>query len=508
MKAGSPARISAHWLDRRSSHEPGQIALSFCGRDWNYADLSSQAKSFADYLRSLNVAEGDRIGYLGANHPSFLVAFFACTRIGAIFVPLNFRLTATELEFIVSDAGISVLIASSTHAPTVHRIRAKSLCKWYLSASDLRCSDHPYQALSDAHAHHSWPNGSDVAVIMYTSGTTGTPKGAMLSHDNLWTACTNLLLTAGFNSADISLNCAPLFHVGGLCVVVLPILLAGGRVILQDGFEPSNYLRSVSDYRVSVTFAVPAMLSELTRNSSYVDSDLSSLRLIIAGGASVHSSLISEYGARGVLVSQGWGMTETAATGSFLSPSEATRKLGSCGKPAMLSDCKVVDSQRRQITTPNTRGELCIRGDNVMKGYWNRPEATQEAIDVDGWYYSGDVGYFDEEGYYYVCDRIKDMVISGGENVYPAELEGVLREHPSIAEIAVIGAPDEKWGERVVAVVVPKVDASLSLEELREFGRQRLASYKLPLELRVVDDLPRNPSGKVLKHVLRAQSAS
>jgi len=341
------------------------------------------------------------------------------------------------------------------------------------------------------------------AVIMYTSGTTGRPKGAVLSHENLWNASVNLMATVGLASSDIAMNCAPLFHVGGLCIVVLPVLLAGGHVILLQSFDPATYLQTISRHRVTVSFAVPTMMTALQQHPSFDAADLSSLRLLVAGGASVPASLLRHWQRRGISVSQGWGMTESTATGTFLAPSQADRRLGSCGKPALLSDCRLVDADGHEIRTADTPGEICVRGANVMLGYWQRPDADAESFDADGWFRSGDIGYFDQDGYFYVCGRLKDLVITGGENVYPAEVEAVLREHPAVAEVAVVGVPDDRWGERVVAIVVCRQDQGLTLDALRNFARQQLAGYKCPQELHLRDDLPRNASGKVLKSVLQ-----
>ena len=508
---GNGAIISARWLQRRGEHDGNQPALTFGARTWTYAELQHDVARLAAVLVAGGLSRGDRLAYVGPNHPLCLVAFFAATRIGAIFVPTNFRLTAHELQIVMADAAVDTVIAAPSHQAIVDEIRDGIKARRYLAFGDTAGDWDPVLALMErAPACETVPpvDADAVALIMYTSGTTGTPKGAMLTHDNVWVACINLLMTVGFADTDVALNSAPLFHVGGLCVVVLPVLLAGGHVILHEAFDPLAFMRTIAARRVTVAFAVPAMMNALLQTEGFEGMDLSSLRLLIAGGASVPASLLREFEARRIPVSQGWGMTESTATGTFLSPRKASDKLGSCGKPAMLAECRVVDFDRRPISEPEVRGELCIRGGSMMKGYWNRPEATREVLDEDGWYYSGDVGYFDAEGYYYVCDRLKDMVITGGENVYPAELEGALREHPSIADLAVIGAPDERWGERVVAVAVLRPGAKLTLEGLQDFAETRLARYKWPRELRIVNALPRNPSGKVLKGLLRQETHS
>ena len=289
----------------------------------------------------------------------------------------------------------------------------------------------------------------------------------------------------------------------GLCVITLPILAAGGHLVLHKAFDPLEQLRAIERYRVSVGFAVPAMLLFMSQHEAFAAADLSSLRLIAVGGAPMPEPLLKLYAGRGIPVHQGYGMTETSTMIAFLDPARSLDKLGSCGNAPILTEFSIKDYAGAPIDAAHVKGEVCVRGANVMKGYWNRPDATAAVFDAEGWFHTGDVGYVDEEGYLFLCDRLKDMVISGGENVYPAEVESALFGHPAIAEIAVVGAPDERWGERVVAVAALKPGASLTLEELRDYGADRLARYKLPLELRLVDALPRNPTGKVLKNRLR-----
>jgi fatty-acyl-CoA synthase len=345
-------------------------------------------------------------------------------------------------------------------------------------------------------------------MLIYTSGTTGKPKGVMLSHANIWANNLNWILTSDFTSRDVTLNCAPLFHVGGLCVVLLPTLMAGGHVILQGGFDAAGYLRDLEQYRVSVSFAVPAMMLFASQHESFDRTDLSALRLIVAGGAPVPEPLLRLYGARGVPVSQCYGLTEATSGVTFLETGRAIAKLGSCGRPGFMSEVRLIDGDGKLITRPHTRGEICMRGGNISPGYWNRPQETAASLDAEGWMRSGDGAYFDEDGFYYICDRIKDMIISGGENIYPAEIESVLYEHPAIAEVAVIGAADERWGERVVAIVAPKAGAQLTLEQLLAFAGPRLARYKLPRELHLLDVMPRNSNGKIIKTELRQRYAA
>jgi fatty-acyl-CoA synthase len=343
----------------------------------------------------------------------------------------------------------------------------------------------------------------DVAVIMYTSGTTGRPKGAMLTHGNFWWANINGMLGADVSEKDVTLVMAPLFHIGGLNVTPLSCWQKGGHVVLHRSFDPARFLADVAHYRVTTTFAVPAMLLFVSQLPDFAAADLSSLRVIMCGGAPVPEPLLRLYNARGIPMNQGYGLTETAPSGTYLGPDFALAKLGSAGKPMFFVDLRVVGEDGRTPLGPNARGEVIMRGPNIMRGYWNKPEATAAAIDAEGWFHSGDIGYLDEDGFLYICDRLKDMIISGGENIYPAEVEAVLYDHPAIAEVAIFGEPDAKWGESVTAVAALKPGQSLDIEALRVWATERLARYKLPSRLEIVTALPRNPAGKVLKFELR-----
>lgn len=473
---------------------------------WSYAELQHRVERFADGLAAGGVQRHDRVGYLGLNDPLFLVAMYATARLGAVFVPLNFRLTGHEHAFILNDAGVHTLIVDEPYLDLIDGVRAQLQCRRFVRLRELPGRPgwellQPGAAM--AHVEEVPAACDDLAMILYTSGTTGHPKGAMLSHGNFWSNSLNAMLAIGTRD-DTTLNFAPMFHVGGLCSVSLPTLLAGGHLVLQRSFDAAAVMRAVAQHRVSVSFAVPAMLLFISQHPDFDRADLSSLRMFTVGGAAMPEPLLRLYGERGIPVHQGYGMTETTSTITFLNPARSRDKLGSCGTPAPLTELKVVGFDGQRVTKPFERGEFHVRGGNIMLGYWNRPDATAAAFDAQGWFRTGDVGYFDEEGFLTLCDRVKDMVISGGENVYPAEVESVLYEHPAIAEVAVIGAPDDKWGERVVAVAALKAGAELTLAELQAFAERKLARYKLPRELRLVAALPRNPTGKVLKAQLRS----
>jgi fatty-acyl-CoA synthase len=299
-----------------------------------------------------------------------------------------------------------------------------------------------------------------------------------------------------------------MFHIGGLNVLTLATLQKGGEVVLHRTFDPGRTLSAIEEHRVTTFFGVPAMFQFMSQHPDFASADLSSLRVAVCGGAPCPEPLLRLYGERGVPMQQGYGLTETSPMVSFLAPEFALAKLGSSGRTPLFTEIKLIDGDGEIVRKPGAPGEVLVRGPNVMAGYWNRPEETAAAIDAEGWFRTGDVAFMDDEGFLTICDRIKDMIISGGENVYPAEVESVLFKHPAIAEIAVIGEPDETWGECVVAIAALKPGQSLNLEELRAFAGERLARYKLPRRLVIMTALPRNTVGKVLKYELRKAIAA
>ena len=495
------------WIGRRAAATPRLPAITFDGHTTSYGELLDRIDRLAAELAAGGVGRGDRVGYLGLNDPMFLITLFAAARIGAVFVPLNYRLTAAELGYILADAGVHTLLADARHAavagpvltgPGVRRALALSAVPGWEPLPDLLAN----RGRLAAPVH---PRSDEVAVIMYTSGTTGLPKGAMLTHGNLFWNNVNALLSFDVSQDDVLLVAAPLFHIGGLNVTTLVTLQKGGQIVLMPAFDPGQALKLIAEYRVTTMFGVPAMFLFMSQVPEFAAADLSSVRFLICGGAPVPETLISRYGQRGIAFVQGYGLTETAPLALVLRADEVSVKAGAAGHAVLpLSDVRLVDAENNPVA-PGERGEICVRGPQVMAGYWHNREATDAVIDAGGWFHTGDIGQADQDGYVYVVDRLKDMVITGGENVYPAEVEAVLYHHPAIAEVAVLGTPHEQWGEAVTAVVALNPGAALTLEELSAFARDKLAGYKIPLRLEFVDALPRNPAGKVLKYQLLEQ---
>ena len=499
------------WPVRRRRMSPGRAALVHGDTCRTYGELHDRTRHLAAGLREMGVGPGDRVAYLGANDPALIETLFATTALGAVFVPLNWRLAAPELTWIAADCGAGVLV----HAPDMAETAAT------MAGDGSTALRHPVAVGPDYEALAGGGGGAggsepppldepvgldDPAVIIYTSGTTGRPKGATLSHGNITWNCVNVLIDTDLASDEVALVCAPLFHVAALDMVTLPMVMKGGTVVLTGAFDPVAVLDLIERHRVTVMFGVPAMFNAMAQAPGFGDADLSSLRRLLCGGAPVPLATIRTYLDRGVVFLQGYGMTETAPGALFLGAERAADKAGTAGVASFFTDVRVVRPDGSDVA-PGEKGEVVVAGPNVMLGYWNRPDATSEAMDGE-WFRSGDVAVVDDEGYVTIVDRLKDMIISGGENVYPAEVEDAIYSHPAVAECAVIGVPDERWGEVGRAVVVLRPGADLDERGLLDHLDGRLARYKVPRSVVFADDLPRSGAGKVLKSDLRATHGS
>jgi fatty-acyl-CoA synthase len=483
-------------------------ALTFEARNWTYTSMANSVERMAAVLHGLGVRKGDRVGYLAFNSPECLFGLFAAAYLGAIFVPLNFRLTAHELKTLIVDSGIHTLLVGGEHVGLLQPLRVDLPCQHYIQLSGTPSDDWlvslqtrldtPLEPVPEAEVAPS-----DIAVFVYTSGTTGVPKAAMLTHGNLWANNLNWILSFGITSADKLLTTAPMFHVGGTFVLLVPVLISGGYVVLHRGFDPGEVIMAIARYAITLTFSVPTMMLMISQHPTFETTNLASLRLLVGGGAPSPEPLLRRYAARNIPVSHCYGLSEVVAACTFLETHSAMTKLNSAGRAMPLCEVKLIGPNGEALADPGRKGEICVRGETVTVGYWGRPEATAQAFTSDGWLRTGDLGYFDADGYLYVIDRLKDMIISGGENIYPAEVESVLLEIPEISNAAVVGMADRQWGERVCAVAVLKPGHTLSFERLIEHCGPKLARYKLPKELRIVSELPMSGAGKVLKQRLR-----
>ncbi|MBC85239.1 MAG: 2-succinylbenzoyl-CoA synthetase [Acidimicrobiaceae bacterium] len=476
------------------------------GRRFSYTELNGRSNQVAHALRSIDVAHGDRVGLLLMNGTEFIETFFAVAKIGAVNVPLNWRLVADELEFILDDAGVTVLLFSQEFSEVVAELRSRGdktqISSWIqVDAEPIDGAVSYEDWMSSASSDEPQLEGGDddLAFIMYTSGTTGLPKGVMHSHDTvLWANITNAT-TADMQHYDRFLNALPLFHVGALTPVVTSVFV-GGSITLMKAFDPAASWDLIRDEKINTTLMVPVMLQFMLLTYDAENHDTSTLRNVISGAAPVPVSLIETYTEMGIEIHQVYGLTETCGPACIISSEDAVERAGSTGKAFTFTEVQVVDDNGNPCEAGEA-GEVLVKGPHIMLGYWNRPEANAEAL-VDGWLKTGDVATMDSEGFVTIVDRVKDMLISGGENVYPAEIENVLLAHEKINDAGVIGIPSKKWGESPLAVIV-RADDSLSEQDVMDHCVGKLAPFKTVKAVEFIDVIPRNASGKILKRELR-----
>jgi fatty-acyl-CoA synthase len=499
------------WLQRHAERTPHKLAVVdvHSGRQYNYVQFNERANRLASFMKDeLGLETGDRVSILAQNSSDYYETLFACGKAGVILNTLNWRLVAPELEYILSDCAPQALIYEPEFADTVDALRPKIENPSYIVlAGEAPEGEWTYEEALAAGS----PEGiemprltyDDTWAILYTSGTTGRPKGAQVTYGNFFYNAIGIGMAIDLTSQDINLNALPAFHSGGFGLYAAPTFHAGGTVIVMRTFDPARLLRLIDEWQVTVILLVPAMYLMLSQYQDFDRHDLSSVRSWGSGGSALPPSLVQEFANKNIIIQQGFGMTETGPTVFLITKEDALRKAGSVGKPVMHTEVRILDREGNELGHDEV-GELCVRGGNVTTGYWNRPEATAEAL-VDGWLHSGDAAKYDEEGFYTIVDRWKDMFISGGENVYPAEVENVIYQHPAVAEVAIIGVPDPKWQEVGKAIVVKKEKQSVTEEEIIAFCQDKLARYKIPKSVAFMDVLPRTAAGKVLKRELREQ---
>ncbi len=488
------------WPRRRARIDPRRTALVQGERSRTYRELADRVDALATGLADAGVSRGDRVAYLGANDIAEWEVLFAAWRLGAIFVPLNFRLAQPELALLVADCAPVVLFFDSDQAAVAHALRenAPQVRAW------LPVADGAVDRLIEIGQGAPLPDVDvglpDDAVILYTSGTTGRAKGAVLTHANLTFNTMNQLAHADVLGDDTALCMSPLFHATGLGQVSLPTLFKGGRVIVAPRFDPGAALAAIGEFRIASFSAVPTMLQMLCDHPDFAAADLSSLRYVIYGGSSVAERVAVAWQRRGVVLLQGYGMTEASPGVTLAVADGAVERPVSIGMPHFFTDVALAPLPGSDTADC---GELLARGLNVFRGYWNRPDETARAL-ADGWFHSGDVVRIGGDGWAYVIDRIKDVIISGGENVYPAEVEAQLNALPGVAESAVIAAADERWGEVGIAYVVRFGGSQWTEQGIREALAGKLAGFKIPKHVRFVEQLPKTATGKIRKEELRS----
>jgi fatty-acyl-CoA synthase len=521
--ADADARRRNHWVNQlaRHAHEkPDAVYLRFGGASTTWRQLHGRVNSVAAAMRARGVRAGQRVAIMMTNRPEFLETMFAAHALGAIVVPINFRLAPDEIAFVLRDSGAELLVVDEATGQAAAKARAVCEHQIGLVSTGETEGAEPY-FLSSSVSTEAVTDGVQVAavvgqvdvpedspaLIMYTSGTTGRPKGAVLSHQNLQCQALTVIRTwRAFGDEEVVLCASPLFHIASLGAVAPTVLIGGTTVLVPSGnFSSAATLELMAAERITSMFLVPAQWQLICADPSLRDRDLSALKTISWGAAPATTTLLTRMAevfpeVNNVAV---FGQTEMSPVTCALDGADALRKIGSVGKPVASVSARIVDAAMKDVP-PGEVGEIVYRGPGTMAGYWQNPEATAEAF-RGGWFHSGDLVRADQEGFLYVVDRTKDMIITGGENVYCAEVENALSAHPAVAELAIFGAPHERWGETPVAVAALLPGTTLTIDELRDWGAERIARYKLPTALHLVPALPRNASGKVTKTTLREQ---
>lgn len=510
----------ARILEASAERYPDHCALVYEERRWTYAEWLGRVRRFAQALADLGVRPGDRVAFYVSTSENSVTTYFACQFLGAVAVPMNFRLSPGEAAYILKDSGARVLVYGRALTGNTLKIGAevRSVHDYISCAYDpanIPAGHHHFDTLAEQTADRNEPRpvpyGSSISSLVYTSGTTGRPKGVTHTHNNDLAIAMNCVMEYSLSHADNALHIAPLYHVGGMQAYFIPHLLVGGTNVVIGRYEAEKTLATIAAEKITTLFAVPTQIQEMLFHPQFPDFDVSSLRLITTGGAAISSAIMERVMSdfcSGIF--NGYGMTE-ASLALVLRPEDALRKPGSCGKPTLITECRIItDDQTREVSPSETVGcgrigQLIVRGPQTMGGYWNKPFETQKKLKA-GWVYTGDLFSQDKDGFYYFHGRADDMIVSGGENIYPREVEEILYRCPGVQEAAVVGLKDGKWGQIVTAFVV-RSDPALAPERLDAFFKASddLAPYKRPKRYVFLDTLPYNPSGKVLKRQLAAE---
>ncbi|KRA25451.1 AMP-dependent synthetase [Microbacterium sp. Root61] len=496
------------WMAKRRLKSPEKIALIY-GDDerQTYRQLADRADRVSALLWLRGVRKGDRVAFIGENSPEFLHVLFGAAQLGAVFVPVNTRLAAPEIAHVLTDSGARVLIHDAELTDRVgNGIAAATIAHVIVTGEGTDERPGLSRLIRSSTGGHTDVEValSDPAAILYTSGTTGKAKGAVLTHENLTWVSLNCLVDYDIVSTDVALMISPLFHAASLGMGALPIMLKGATIVLEKGFEPGRALELIERHGVTMLSGVPTTYQLLADHPNWARTDLSTLQKLTCGGSAVPTRILNAFEERGLSFSQGYGMTETSPGATSLSPTMTRQKQGSVGLAHFFTDVRIAD-EHGEMVPRGTVGEIEISGPNVFPGYHQLSEATASAFSPDGWFRSGDMGYLDADGYLYISDRLKDMIISGGENIYPAEIENLINDIDGVTGVAVIGVVDPQWGEVPWAIVTVRDGAAATTESVRADLDGKLARFKLPKKVIVVDTLPRTASGKVRKADLRAR---
>lgn len=487
------------WFGRWNTYNPNKVAVEEyeTGRGFTFGQFHHLGSYTAQWFsQELGLAKGDRVAVLAENCLEYITLLATAQKAGIILVPLNYRLTSRELEFMLGDAGPKVTFVEEKFSEKLKQIEGVNKLTNVLAIEDLaERSDEYLKTGKKTDFKNADVDENDPVLIIYTSGTTAFPKGSVYTHKMMFWNSINTQMRLDLTADDRSINCAPPFHTGGWNVLQTPFLHHGAYTLMMRTFDAGLVLKALDECQMTIFWAVPTMLKLMMDDPHYEASRLALVRYFIVGGEAMPIPLIEQWHKKGIFIRQGYGLTEVGPNVTSLNHQDATRKAGSIGKPNFYYEVRVVDEHGRDVRAGDV-GEFLLKGPTVTPGYWNNHEATQQTI-REGWFHTGDLVRRDEEGFIYVVDRIKNMYISGAENVYPAEVEYLLRKHPAVDEVAIVGVPDPKWGETGKAFIVLKKDAKVSGEDIIKFCTGKLAKYKIPKHVVFLSELPKNHAGKI-----------
>ncbi len=492
-------RWELDWLESRARLTPNKNAIidEETNIAWTYEELNNRSNSVAGWLETQGVKKGDRIALLSPNHSCYFELLFACGKIGAILVPLNWRLSESEIKGILQDCS-PVLIGIHSRFQNMLTELQTIDCKPFFvgnNSYEVMISNAKYPQLLEHISER------DPLAMIYTGGTTGKPKGVVLSHQSIQWNAINTILSWSLSEADVTINYMPMFHTGGLNALSIPVLMIGGTVVIGNHFEGEKAVNSINHYGCTIILLVPTMYQMLVQTEGFNRSNFPSMKIFLSGAAPCPLQIYEAFQKKGLAFKEGYGLTEAGPNNFFIRPEDAQVKPGSVGKPMLYNMIKLVKETGLEAGA-NEVGELLIKGKHSFSYYWNNHQATTETV-KDGWVYTGDLAKKDEQGFYYIVGRKKDMIITGGENVYPLEIEHWMADYPGIDEVAVVGISDEKWGERVEAFIVPKEGHRLVEEELRTYCEKKLGRYKIPKSFIFIKELPKTHVGKIDKVKLK-----
>jgi fatty-acyl-CoA synthase len=503
---------AADLLSSRARLTPEREALLdlHTGQRYTYVELNARANRAANFLRDkLGVKKGDRVSILAQNSIAYIDLFYGLGKIGAIFTPLNWRLVARELTYIVTDCTPNVLICGPEYTEILAEMRPNINVDHYIALEDAKIDgallyEDELAAASPDEPEPPELDAETAYAILYTSGTTGKPKGAIIPHRQVLFNCINTISSWGLNENDVSPVLTPLFHAGGLFAFLTPVLYLGGRIVLGRSFDPEESLKIIVKEKCTVILGVPTLFQMWMQTETFAQTDFEHVHFFISGGAPCPPSLMKAWReAKGIIFRQGYGLTEVGPNCFAMTDEDSVPKTGSVGRPIFHSHMRLIDEHGNEVPVSEP-GQLLISGPHVCTGYWKNEEATAQALQ-NGWFHTGDIARMDEDGFFTIIGRAKDMIISGGENIYAAEVEAIFREHDAVADAALIGEPHEKWGEVGLMIVLLEKGKSATEDELKEHCGKRLARYKIPKRVVFADSLPYSPYGKVIKGELRRQ---